>query len=233
MSTFAERIRSWLDIFRGFGWVIAAVFAALSFITPLAWKYVVRPVLARRTIYARKFVVVDASGRCRASLGPGGDNKGVGLVLYATDGTENAEFDIPTDGDAVLKLFDKHKLANGHPRPRAALGVSADDGVALQLFDFKDTRPTVTLAVDRKGSVGLGLGQLSEGQFRVIVAEGTDKSGLSVSSGKFELVLQLAKREGEKGTTVYRPVLGVLDSSRRRTVWHAIGATSVVMEGSK
>ena len=79
------------------------------------------------------------------------------------------------------------------------------------------------LAIDRTGSVALGLGQQSGDQSEVTVAVNPEKSGLTVSdaAGGLLIGIELMKVQG-MGRPVYRPVLEVWDSSHKRTVWRAM-----------
>jgi hypothetical protein len=172
--------------------------------------------LSRRTVYARAFVIEDSRGTKRAALGLADDNS-VALQLFDSDEKLRADLGLEKTGDTMLHLSD----ANGE---RVKLGVR-DDGVALELLDAGGKVPAVKLAEDRNGSVILGLGQLSTGEFQVLVAENPDKSGLTISdkAGKLLIGVEFVKATDEGiGEPTYKPMLEVWDAEHKHIMWRAI-----------
>jgi hypothetical protein len=79
------------------------------------------------------------------------------------------------------------------------LGIGLDDGVALKLYDIEgvkgakgELKPAVDLAVTRDGAIVVGLGQLPDDKFKVMVTEDNKGgSGLSVSTGRSDSLSKL------------------------------------------
>lgn len=97
---------------------------------------------AAKVVEAERFIVRDAGGRTRATLGVAADGE-AGLYFVDRDGKLRAALALKTDGGPNLTLLDRDE------KPRVGLVVGADGTPVLGLFDRdKKLRATLSVAAD-------------------------------------------------------------------------------------
>jgi len=103
---------------------------------------------AARTVDAERFVVKDARGRPRATLGVDGDV--AALSLYDRDGRARAALQVAGDGTSRLGFFDRDG------KSRIVLD-AASDGVSTVGFYDRQGKAHAHLRVEADGTPALGL----------------------------------------------------------------------------
>src|SRR5208282_3497483 len=113
-----------------------------------------------KSVMAEQFVLVDGSGRTRATLGapPAGDGDGFALTFYDRNGKQTAMLGEFSDDTESLSFWDGNEIVPGAGRFRLAAGIggptSKSQGPGYGLYDDTGAqRAVLASSLDQKSSV--------------------------------------------------------------------------------
>jgi len=136
-----------------------------------------------RRATAEKFVLNDANGRPRATLGLGSDGAPA-LSLLDPQGNEQVLLRAANDGSSTLQYFENRAL-------RTAVSNLTDIGASVQLFN-RSPRSSAEMFMSEDGSSGIAFHRERRGVGMNVRNDGTSKVSLTDRTGEERAGLQVA-----------------------------------------
>jgi ABC-type amino acid transport substrate-binding protein len=169
----------------------------------------------REEVRARRLMLVDASGKTRASLSTGADGA-VTLVLAGADERPRATLGVSAAGAPALTLHDEGG------RGRATLGIDQADTTFLRLSGRADVLPGLAVAIPAAGPRVFSLAD-AQGRPRLLAAAADEETSLTLRDrGTESAVAVVAAAEDSR--------LAILDAQGVDRLWAAVRRQSPVLQ---